>query len=78
MKEVIFFGLLLKFSSSLLGSIFGVFSLTKGSCQKSKQSVLDMLLSKRSLIVLLTLSKGKEIIAEDKEDLREEYLNEKK
>lgn len=66
------------FKQSPLGSIFRVFSLTKDSCQKSKQSVLDILLSIRSLIVHLILRKGKEIIAEDKEDLREEYLNEKK
>lgn len=47
---------------SPLRSIFRVFSLTKVSCQKSKQSVLDILLSIRSVIVLLILKKGKEII----------------
>lgn len=52
--------------------IFRVFSLTKDVYQKSGKSVLDMLLSPRSLIVLLILRKGKEIIAEDQEDLREE------
>lgn len=55
-----------------------MFSLAKDSCQKSKQSALDILLSIRSLIVLLILRKGREIIAKDKEDLIEEYLNEKK
>lgn len=47
---------------SPLGSIFRVFSLTKDSCQKSKQSVLDVLLSIRNLIDLLILWAGKEII----------------
>lgn len=60
------------FKQSPLGSIFRVFSLTKDSCQKSKQSVLDVLLSIRNLIDLLILWAGKEIIAKDKKDLREE------
>ena len=55
--------------------IFRVFSLTKDFCQKSGQSVLDMFLSLRSLIALFILRKGKEIIVEDQEDLREQ-LNE--
>lgn len=59
------------FKQSPLGSIFRVFSLTKDSCQKSKQSVLDVLLSIRNLIDLLILWAGKEIIAKDKKDLRE-------
>lgn len=50
------------FKQSPLGSIFSVFSLTKESCQKSKQSILDILFSIRSGIVLLILKKGKEII----------------
>lgn len=59
------------FKQSPLGSIFRVFSLTKDSCQKSKQSVLDVLLSIRNLIDLLILWAGKEIIAKDKKYLRE-------
>lgn len=50
------------FKQSPLGSIFRVFSLTKESCQKSKQSILDILFSIRSGIVRLILKKGKEII----------------
>lgn len=53
-------------------SIFSVFSLTKGFCQKSGQSVLDMFLSLRSLIVLFILWKGEEIIVEGQKNLREE------
>lgn len=53
-------------------SIFRMFSLTKDFCQKPGQPVLDMFLSLRSLTVLFILRKGKEIIVEDQEDLREE------
>lgn len=65
------------FKQNPLEPIFWLFTLTKNSCQKSKQSFLDILLSIRSLIVLLILRKDKEIIAEDKEDFIEGYLNEK-
>lgn len=48
------------FKQHPLGLIFCVFTLTKDSCQKSKQPVLDLVFSIKSLLVLLILRKGKE------------------
>jgi len=52
-------------------SIFMVFSLTKDLCEKSGQSVLDMFLNLRSLMIFFILRKLKEIVVGD-QDLREE------
>lgn len=72
LKEVPFFYLQLKFSSIIL---WYQYSLSEEFHQTSPQSVLDICLCLRSLIFLFILRKGRQVIDEDQDDLRDESLN---